>query len=227
MSDAKPIGDVAEEILERWNKFNASLTPEERAKREQQSKNSAKEQHARDVQQLRYNWNAPNRQLSNKEIDRTGAWGKKESELQKMIGTGFLVALVGGRGPGKTQMGVELMKHATEKLKSAYYDTLTGLFLEIKSTFKKDSLETEEAVVRKMVSHSFLVIDEVGRKSDGEWENRIFFEIVDRRYREMRDTLLIANHTKEQFLQTIGESLASRMQETGGIVECTWESYRI
>lgn len=221
------IGPEIEAALQRFQKIADAMTPEQRAENEARRKNWAKEQHAHDVYQLRVEWNAPNRQLSNKEIDRSGAWGAKESELRKILGTGFLVALVGGRGPGKTQMGVELMKHATEQLQSAYYDTLTGLFLDIKATFKNDSRETEGDVVHKMVKPSLLVIDEVGKKSDSEWENRIFFEIVDRRYREMRDTLLIANYTKEQFVESIGDSLASRMQETGGIVECNWESYRL
>lgn len=227
MSEPENAGEVVDAALERFRKMYASLSPEERAAREERANNYAKEQHERDVRQLRFEWNAPSRQLSRTDIDRSGAWGIKESELVKRLGTGFLVALIGGRGPGKTQMGVELMKAATEKLKSAYYNTLTGLFLEIKSTFKPDSSTTEEDVVLKLSRYSLLVVDEVGRRSDGDWENRVFFELVDRRYREMKDTLLIANHTKDQFLQTIGESLASRMQETGGIIECSWESYRL
>lgn len=212
--------------MERFKKLNDSITPEERAARQERTKQDQRERHYWQVQKLRSDWNVPNRQLSNCELDRTGAWGAKEAELVKRIGTGFLVALVGGRGPGKTQMGVELMKHATDKLRSAYYDTLTGLFLEIKSTFKKDSQHTEADVVRKMARPMLLVIDELGKRSDGEWENRILFEIIDRRYRDMRDTLLISNHNKDQFLQAIDPSLASRIDETGGIVECTWESFR-
>lgn len=234
MSDAKQIDpevDAAlgrlERMFEKEKARVASLTPEQRAAEEARRKREQQEHHEFEVSQFRFDWNAPRRQLGKKEIDRSGAWGTKEKELCKMLGTGFLVALVGGRGPGKTQMGVELMKTHTDNLKSAYYNTLTGIFLEIKATFKNDSHDTEEDLVDRMVKPSLLVIDEVGRRSDSDWENRIFFEIVDRRYREMRDTLLIANHTKEQFLQCIGESLASRMRETGGIVECNWESYRL
>jgi DNA replication protein DnaC len=204
-----------------------SMTPEQRAAEEQKRKESEKESRQIQVNSVRLGWNAPARQTRKEDIDRSGAWGKKESELVKMLGTGFLVALVGGRGPGKTQMGIELMKKATSDLRPSYYQTLTGLFLEIKATFKNDSRETEEDLMDRMVKPSLLVIDEVGRKSDGDWENRMFFELVDRRYRAMKDTLLIANHTKDQFLETIGESLASRMQETGGIIECNWESYRL
>lgn len=226
-SETRTITDRFERLIHAEKIRRESMTPEQRAEEEAKRKKQLESEHESKVYLHRLDWNAPRRQLEKTDIDRSGAWGTKESDLRKMLGTGFLVALVGGRGPGKTQMGVELMKTHTNNLNSAYYNTLTGIFLEIKSTFKNDSNNTEEDLVRRMAKPSLLVIDEVGRRSDSDWENRIFFEIVDRRYREVRDTLLIANHTKEQFLQTIGESLASRMQETGGIVECNWESYRL
>ena len=119
------------------------------------------------------------------------------------------------------------MRRVTTDLRPAYYDTLTGVFLQIKATFKNDSRETEQDLMNRLCKPSLLVVDEIGKRSDSDWENRMFFELVDRRYRSMKDTLLIANLAKEQFLQTIGDSLASRMQETGGIVECNWQSYRL
>ena len=213
-------------ILKREEARRAAWTPEERKAHEDRVKQEEQDALNCKIESVRHGWNAPKRHLI-REVDRTGAFGTKEAELLKKLGTGFLVGLVGGRGPGKTQMGVELMKSCTQGLKTARYNTLTGLFLEIKAAFKPNSRETEEELVERLTRPSLLVIDEVGRKSDGEWENRIFFELIDRRYRQMRDTLLIANQSKEQFLKTIGESLASRMQETGGVIECNWESYRL
>lgn len=228
--DAESIDPVlkrwTEKFQEEKRKFDA-LSPEEKQAIEDRKKRQEEEAHAFKVQQFRFDWNAPRRQLSKTDLDRTGAWGKKEEELTKMLGKGFLVALVGGRGPGKTQMAVELMKKCTFQLRSAYYNTLTGLFLKIKATFKNDSQHTEDDLVRSMISPSLLVLDEISRRSDSDWENRILYEIIDRRYCEMKDTLLIANQSKAQFIEAIGESIASRMQETGGIMECTWESYRL
>ncbi len=221
------ISDLMDDALERMTKRLHSMTPEEKAEIERQRIESEAFYRKNQLDNVRSGWNAPERHLKRKDVDRTGAWGTKEAELEKMLGKGFLVALVGGRGPGKTQMGVELMKKTTESLHRAYYDTLTGLFLRIKATFKKDSRNTEDDVVREMTQPSLLVLDEISRRSDSDWENRVLYEIIDHRYREMNDTLLIANQTKEQFIEAIGESLASRMQETGGIIECTWQSYRL
>jgi len=55
----------------------------------------------------------------------------------------------------------------------------------------------------------------------------MLFELLNRRYNDLKDTILIANKSKAEFQDYIGPSLASRMNETGGIVECNWPSFRI
>lgn len=230
MSEENSVEEIAnrlQAVFERQQKELEAMSPEQRKAFEDQREERRRDQHNTQVLRFRAEWNAPERHVARKVIDRSGPWGARESELARMLGKGFLVALVGGRGPGKTQMAVELMKKHTYALKTAYYDTLTGLFLKIKATFKKDNKETEGDLVLEMVKPSLLVLDEIGRRSDSDWENRILYELLDRRYRAMKDTLLIANQNKAQFIESIGESLASRMQETGGIMECNWQSYRL
>ncbi len=221
------ISDPINEVVERMRKQFEAMTPEQKKAAEDRRKQSEVESMQMKVRELRVNWNAPTRHLQDKEMDRIGPWGAHETKLSKMLGTGFIVALVGGRGSGKTQMAVALMKMTTEQLRTAYYNTLTGLFLKIKATFKGDVKETEDDLIRRMAQPDFLVLDEVGRRSDSDWENRMIYELIDRRYCNMKDTLLIANQSKQQFLEAIGESFASRMQETGGIIECNWQSYRL
>ena len=59
-----------------------------------------------------------------------------------------------------------------------------------------------------------------------DWEDRLLFELLDRRYGDMTDTLLIANSDRQTFLASVGPSLASRIQETGGTVTADWASLR-
>lgn len=221
------IGPHVEAVLEKLRKTLDATTPEQKEEFERHRKDDAARERNNRISAVRAGWNAPERQLRAIDLDRSESWGLEENKLAGMLGGGFLIGLVGGRGPGKTQLGVELMKKATNDLRSAYYNTLTGLFLQIKATFKPDSRESEQNLMDRLCKPSLLVVDEIGMRSDSDWENRMFFELVDRRYRLVKDTLLIANLAKEQFLQTIGDSLASRMQETGGIVECNWQSYRL
>ena len=71
------------------------------------------------------------------------------------------------------------------------------------------------------------MLDELQERGETPWEDRLLTHVIDRRYAAEKDTLLITNHSKEKFLESIGESVASRLVETGGIVNCSWASYRV
>lgn len=178
------------------------------------------------IETLRSVWNAPRRHVQATGIDRSGKWGEAERKLLNRIGTGYMVALIGIRGSGKTQLGIEIMRATTERLKSALYCTATGFFLDLTPDARKESGRCEKSIINDYAKPSLLVIDEFGKRGDSDWETRLLFHLLDRRYLDCKDTILIANQTREEFEKTVGPSIASRMSETGGIYECNWESYR-
>ena len=69
-----------------------------------------------------------------------------------------------------------------------------------------------------------LVIDEISKARGTEWEEQLLYELINSRYGDMTDTLLITNATTEQLKRT-GDSLLSRLQQTGGIIECNWRPF--
>lgn len=181
---------------------------------------------ARRIEHLKTKWNAPERQLRMTEPDRSGEWGTVESGLSLKLGSGFLIALIGTRGSGKTQLAIELMRKTVGTEKSALYRTAIEFFLKIKTAFRNKADTSEDQIVKEHSRPSLLVLDEFGRRGETDWEDRMLFEVIDRRYRDCSDTLLISNQEKPAFLESIGPSLASRMSETGGIIECNWKSFR-
>ena len=145
--------------------------------------------------------------------------------MKSKLFTGFLIAIVGGTGTGKTMLAVELMQAVTEKLRSAYYMTAMNFFLRMKSTFG-DGEETQLSIMEKLQSKRFLVIEEISRRGQTDWENNLMFELLNGRYNAKRETLLIDNATKAEFLEKIDPAIAGRMKETGGIIEADWGSFR-
>ena len=174
---------------------------------------------------LRRDWNAPERHLRST-VDRKGVWGEKLAGIENKLGTGFVYGLIGTRGNGKTQLAVEVMRTATERLMSAYYETAVMIFSRLKATFRPDATETEIKVIEQLRSHKLLVIDEIGKRGESAWENNLLFGLVDKRYNDMTDTILIANLEPAQFTECVGESLSSRMNETGGLIIADWASRR-
>jgi hypothetical protein len=183
------------------------------------------EYRATKINALRTHWNAPKRQVANRSLDKSGRWGEKLNTVLSRLGSGFMIGLVNVRGAGKTQIGVEAMLQVTSNLKTARYCTATDFFVAIKASFK-DKTETEASVIAEYRKPSLLVVDEVSKRGQTDWEDRLLFDLLDKRYQDMKDTILIANVTVGEFEAAVGPSLASRIKETGGVINCDWESFR-
>lgn len=158
---------------------------------------------------------------------RSPQWSAKLDALTPRLGTGFLVALLGPRGTGKTQLAAELIrKHVdSSNMPTPLYTRSCDIFLTIRESFRRDGPSEREQVVRFM-RPSVLVIDEAHERSESDWENRLLNLIVDVRYGEERDTILISNERESSFRESIGPSIYSRLIETGGVIVCDWPSFR-
>lgn len=155
----------------------------------------------------------------------TGPWGEQYRRLKDSLSTGPLIALLGKRGTGKTQLAVDLLADSCCAGGRVKYLKSLDLFREIRTCFRKDG-PNEVDTVDRFCKYATLVIDEAHERSDSEWENRTLTNIIDRRYDSMRATILVSNMTKDAFGSAVGPSIVSRMHETGIVVVCDWESFR-
>jgi len=153
-----------------------------------------------------------------------GAWDRKRLELAGRLNTGFLVALIGLRGCGKSQLAVELVRESCRRGAPAVYTTAMDIFIDIRDAYKLQ--ESERAVLSRFQRPTLLVIDEAQERGESAWEDRMLTALIDHRYSQMRDTVIISNLTRAAFEASIGASIVSRMSETGGIIECNWPSFR-
>jgi DNA replication protein DnaC len=217
MALASALGD-----LEKAIQF---IPPEIRESRRKEAAAYAQRQLENGVKALLDESRAPQRQLNNINIQRDGEWGAAEKKILSKIGSGFFISLIGNRGCGKTQLAVEAIRLSADKGRRARYCTATEFFMEIKATYGTVA-RSEKDVLNDFTKPSLLVIDEIGQRSESEWENRLLFELLNRRYNALKDTLLISNQSAEEFTKSMGPSLISRMIETGGLMECKWHSYR-
>lgn len=225
MSDeVKTPADTLDSVLDRLSKIQP-ITPEQIRQREESIRKHDESVRIARAAELMLASKAPKRQQERAEIDRSGPWGDTESKVAAKLGSGFLIALIGIRGCGKSQLGVELIRRNAQDFKASRFCSAMEFFMEIKAGYKEDG-EAEKVVLREFERPSLLVIDELGQRSENEWENRLLYELINRRYNNVTDTLLISNQDSSQLESAIGPSLVSRMRETGGVIECDWSSYR-
>ncbi len=173
---------------------------------------------------------APLRHLRNA-VEPRGKWGECYSKLAAMLGSGFLVVLMGKRWTGKTQMATELIRCAVRRAiekdrePNARFVTMMQFFMAIKEAYKPDG-PTESAQVDSFAAPGLLVIDEAHERSDTDWERRLLNEMLNHRYNAMKDTLLMTNMTPEAFAESIGPTIHRRIEETGLEIVCDWPSFR-
>jgi DNA replication protein DnaC len=175
--------------------------------------------------------NSPRRHAQNLDLidaAKFPKWYGARRKLEMGINKGGLFALLGNRGTGKTQMSVSLILGATRRLKTARYTTASDLFRELRASFgQSGDGESEQAIMRRLISYDILVIDELHQRSGTAFEENAIVSLIDARYRECRFTLLIANQTREEFSAGVGDSVVSRIHECGECIVCDWPTFRI
>jgi len=157
----------------------------------------------------------------------TGPWKEKRDAIKRRLGTGMVAGLLGPRGTGKTQMACDLIWFVCDLGgMGGRYATAMDIFLDVRSTYHGSGRRTEQTVLSDFWLPDLLVIDEVHERGETAWEDRLLTHLVDARYRDKRDTILVGNQTVHEFKAAMGSSIISRMVETGGLWVCDWDSFR-
>jgi DNA replication protein DnaC len=134
-----------------------------------------------------------------------------------------VVGLCGGRGTGKTQMVVEIARGLLGK-KPVRYTKAVEIFISLRGAFRDGG--DEESIISSWCKPDLLIVDEAHVRGETAFEDMMLTHIVDKRYDGMKDTILISNQTADEFAKSLRVSITSRMNESGGMIECQWPSYR-
>ena len=166
-------------------------------------------------------------------------WLNAFNEAAPIVRSGGFLALVGKRGPGKTQMAAELAKSGDWPSDKPFYNgarTVTthtpiyrraiDLFLELRHAAKNHIKSSEKEVLDEIADKGLLIIDEFQDRGESEWESRIVNNLIDRRYSAKKPTIIIANLTRAEMYDKLGPSISDRAKENGKLIEFNWDSFR-
>jgi len=128
-------------------------------------------------------------------------------------------------GTGKSHLATSILQAILPE-HCGLYMTCMGLIREVRNTWRKDSERGEAEVLRIVASVPLLVLDEIGVQYGTDGEQTILFEVLDRRYRDMKPTILLTNQAKQGLKDFIGERSFDRLTETSKWVSFDWSSYR-
>lgn len=128
-------------------------------------------------------------------------------------------------GTGKSHLAIAILQ-ALMPAHVGRYMTCLELIQNIRATWRKDSIQSETEFLEYLTRLPLLVVDEIGVQYGTESEQHHLFDVLDRRYREMRPTILLTNQDKDGFRAFVGDRVYDRMTECARWVPFTWPSYR-
>lgn len=147
------------------------------------------------------------------------------NNFSRHLRTGGSLILSGQPGTGKSHLAGAVLQAILPAHIGAYV-TLMDLIRALRDTWRRDSETTESQLLARLEAIPLLVIDEIGVQYGTDGERAILFDVLDRRYRNMRPAILMTNLGKDEFRAAIGDRVFDRLTEVARWVPFDWGSYR-
>ena len=153
--------------------------------------------------------------------------------FNKKSNRGDSLILLGAPGTGKSHIAAAILQALLPE-QCGLYTTCSGVIRAVRATWRPNAEKTESQVLGLLADVPLLVIDEIGVQYGTDSEQNILFDLLDRRYRDMMPTILLANlklkreeKDKQPGLrEVLGERIYDRLTETARIVTFEGQSYR-
>lgn len=126
--------------------------------------------------------------------------------------------LHGPPGVGKTHLAVALLKNA-KRTKGDRFVTVASLLMELRNSFRDGAANNEMDIIERHASANIIVLDDLGVERSSEFAILSLGIIVDKRYSELRPTIITSNLSLEEIAEKVGDRIASRIAGMCRVIE--------
>lgn len=125
----------------------------------------------------------------------------------KIIEKGFGIYLWGDKGTGKTHLTACMANNLIRQYKQVFFTNFFEIGKSIRATFKGKGNEID--LINKIANVDFLFIDDLGTEKvtrDGEdtWLQEKIFEVINKRYNNMKPTIFTSNYSISSLVKDRG-----------------------
>ena len=133
-------------------------------------------------------------------------------DIVSNIEKGRCIVMSGGVGTGKTHLSVGILKKVIEKGGTGIFLSVADLIDDIRGTWGGKSTEK----VKLYTECDLLVLDEVGVQAGTENERQIIFSVINKRYNDVKPSILLTNLDPSAFKSYVGQRVFDRLKENDG-----------
>ena len=152
---------------------------------------------------------------------------KYAENFKRVLELGTCLTLIGPPGTGKTHLATSMALSVNASGFSVAYYSLYDLLTRLKATYGKASTETEQVIIKNLSQIDLLVLDEVGLKNLSETDLALTYQVIDKRYENIKPTVIISNLSLKDLETCLGERTVDRFYENHGtVLVCDWSSHR-
>lgn len=136
------------------------------------------------------------------------------------------LVLAGYRGAGKTHLATAVMFALSDFGLSSEIISYHELILEIRSTYRSSTTQSEWQIFQRLTQSDVLVVDDLDKSRHSASEQQTLQTIIDRRYRNQMPTVLITPLPGQAFCSLVGEVVLTRLRHGQLVwIECVWENH--
>jgi DNA replication protein DnaC len=133
--------------------------------------------------------------------------------------------ITGVRGTGKTHLAASIVREYVlgrrPYVSNVAWISVPDLLLKIRATFRDRSEQSESGIIEEYSDCRLLVLDDMGVEKTSEWSLQTLYTIIDRRYREERQTIITSNLSLDELAERLDDRIASRLSELCRVVVLT------
>lgn len=161
------------------------------------------------------------------------------------------VYIYGPRGTGKTHLMAGMMKYEILKSEPIKYIgegsidfsipmihsyplfiTVPELLLMIRATFNLkthygDNVQTESDIIDSYSDVDILYLDDLGTEKPSDWAIQVLYLLIDRRYSEMKRTVISSNLSLNEIADRLDDRISSRIAGMCEVIKMTGKDRRL
>lgn len=144
----------------------------------------------------------------NKSFDEAFVRCKRYCEnSNEILANGFGIYLWGDKGTGKTHLTSCMANELIKQYKQVLFTNFFEISKSIRATFK--GIGNEIDLINKIANVDFLFIDDLGtekvtKEGEDTWLQDKIFEVINKRYNNMKPTIFTSNYSLQQLVQERG-----------------------